>query len=245
VVLVYSGPAAGKSSSPRYILHAVRDIIPEPVFERLQRHLITVGNAAESGWESGSAEEDTLTGHLGAQLQRSWSHAVTVSDRRWRWRIRYKKFRGRGRGAFEKESGADGIVQIEIDDAGVLITKALLFQAKKGDSRRDSRLADQVEKMESLADHASAVFEYRATGYTAISGAALLRSVAADAIASRDEVRQPLGSYLGETYLECRSGLRGMYFDAIRQLLIVPTKGSTRAIPVEVGHRVTIEVQAR
>jgi len=136
----------------------MRDIIPRGVFDSIQRHLVNYAGAGESGWESASADEDTITGRLGAKLETDWSRVVRVNGERWRWRFRYKKFQGRGRGAFEKSSGADGIVQVEVDRPGgsMAISKGMLFQAKKNDIRHDRHLIEQIQKMETLARGCSA-----------------------------------------------------------------------------------------
>lgn len=220
------------------------DVIPEEVYKRLHRHLVTTGNRAQSGWDAGSDEEDTLTGHLGAQLQRGWSRRISVGDEHWRWRVRYKKFRGRGPGAFESHSGADGIVQIEVSrQDGTIATKGILFQAKKGDLRRARKTLDQVEKMESLAPESSGVFVYLKEGYRALAGASLLEAVGEGGGFSRDELSEPLGSFLGDRFLTCEIGLRGMYFDAVRELLVLPPQRGVTAVRAALADRLLIEVQ--
>jgi hypothetical protein len=201
---------------------------------------------AEVGWESGSDEEDTLTGDFCGALRTDW--VSTAGDRGlWFWRVRYKKFRGRGRGALEKALGADGIFEIEArPDGQEVVTKGVLFQAKKdrGSSRRDLR--EQVRQMETVVPGGSAVFEFGPNGYKAASGADMLPDLQ---IGTRTlpHPRNTMGEYLADQFLPCRSGKRGMYYDAVRQLLIVPADGTNRVVPAAVAHRVRLEVlyQAR
>jgi len=222
----------------------MRDVVPAPVFDEIQDHLREKGNEAQGGWEAGSDEEDTLTGHVGAVLQTEWSPPLRVDNAVCQWRIRYKKFRGRGPHAFEKESGADGIVQIEVaTPAGPLVHKGVLFQAKKGDARRDRKLSDQLGRMEVLAEGGSAVFVYRENGYRAIRGRDLLEHMPSGAVARRDDDgSQRFGTYLADTFLPCDSGVRGMYFDAVRRILFVPSESGVVAIPLDIGHRIGIDV---
>src|SRR5450631_3523679 len=91
----------------------MRELIPGPVFESIQRHLRNVGAKAAQGWESNEAEEDSLTGDLGRLLKTPHAVNIRIGDQAWRWSIGYKKFRGRGPDAFESIIGADGIIQIE------------------------------------------------------------------------------------------------------------------------------------
>jgi hypothetical protein len=79
-------------------------------------------------------------------------------------------------------------------------------------------------------------------GYRVIEGHEFLREL--DTKLERSN-RAPslLGSYLGDLFLPCKSGLRGMYYDAERELLLVPTRGELHAIRVELGHRISIRVR--
>jgi hypothetical protein len=53
---------------------------------------------------------------------------------------------------------------------------------------------------------------------------------------------RPLGSFF-DGFLECKNGLRGMYYEAVRERLLLPTiDGQIRAVPLEIRHRVKIEI---
>src|SRR5262249_25170545 len=140
----------------------MRNVIPRPVLARIADHLRAGCRRGEQGWEFAHDEEDTITGDLCSSLRVGWRRVSGVSDGYWRWRCTYTKFRGRGPGAEEHIIGADGIVQLEVENVktGRIITKGLLFQAKKVDSVDPSDLLDQVGKMERLMANCSAVFEY-------------------------------------------------------------------------------------
>jgi hypothetical protein len=216
----------------------LRDVIPEPIFEAIQEHLRTVGDNAQTAWPAANAEEDTLTGDFCGRLAINPQRVRVNGGKRWEWSIRYKKFRGRGKGAFEKRSGADGIIDIEVTTNGEKLYKGLLFQAKKDGLRGDAKLTEQVRNMESLAKGGSAIFDYGRDGYRAIPGGIFLKS-RSDRQSFIERNEHPLGSFLGDEFLSCSSGLRGMYFDAVRELLLVPGRG---AIRVELHNRVRIDV---
>jgi hypothetical protein len=219
----------------------VRDLIPPPVFESIQQHLRRVGERAASGWESNKDEEDSLTGDLGRLLRTDHNVLVAVDGDTWRWRIDYNKFRGRGPGAFEAKFGADGIIQIEVTVGNVTSFKGVLFQAKKDTGLRNAELRGQVKSIEDIAPGGSAVLVYRPAGYVAIKGAEYLNSEEG-LVGPAIRGMRPLGSFFDE-FLECRSGLRGMYYEAVRERLLLPSiDGEIRAVPLEVGQRIKIQI---
>lgn len=224
----------------------LKDILPEIIYYGIQNHLIEKSKVAEDGWESGTSEEDTLTGHLGAILQTRWSDEIAVNGKSWKWRVRYKKFRGRGSRAFENISGADGIIQIEIDDLtnGEKTTKGILFQAKKGDIKKSKKLIHQVEKMETIMPKSSMVLLYKPDRYMAIKGCELLKSIEKKVIIQR-ETKIDLGSFLSDEFLACSSGVVGLYYDAARNVLILPNKERSKYLNLILYHRISIDIECK
>ncbi|MGO8787249.1 MAG: hypothetical protein ACLQVL_07680 [Terriglobia bacterium] len=219
----------------------MRELIPLQVFDSIQQHLRSAGESAVSGWERNSEEEDSLTGDLGRLLCTGSRVLVSVNGQTWEWRVSYKKFRGRGDGAFESKYGADGIIQIEVTLRGQTFFKGLLFQAKKGQTPRGSELREQVVKIEQIAPGGSGVVLFRPTGYLGIKGTEYLHSDEG-VVGPVVNKMQSLASFL-EDFLACKNGLRGMYFEAVRERLVLPTlDGEIKAIPLKVQHRIKIEV---
>ncbi len=213
----------------------MKDILPAPIYDAIEAHITRRAQHAQEGWEGGSDEEDTLTGDLGATFRTPWSSPIRSNGDIWLWRMSYKKFRGRGYGAFEKESGADGIFQVEVTRGSEMEFKGLMFQAKKT-GQLNGDLASQVERMEAMAPQGSAVFEYGPDSYRAIAGHDYLTEASIDK--SRiGRALQPLGGFLVD-FLSCTYGLRGMHYDAIRGLLILPNGSAYR---VSLAHRFLIE----
>ncbi len=212
----------------------VKEILPSEVYEEIGDHIVRQAGRAVRGWESGSDEEDTLTGHLGATLETDWS-TISTNGAVWLWRITFKKFRGRGHAAFERQSGADGILQLEMTRGARTEFKGLLFQ-EKNNGHIHGRLREQVELMEGVAERGSAVFEYGPEEYRAASGHDYL----SDAEQRRIPLPlRPLGEFLVTDFLGCNYGVRGMYFDAVRRILHLP---DSTAIRTSLDKRILIEV---
>jgi hypothetical protein len=217
----------------------MKDILPEGVYNAIATHITRRAQQAPEGWESGSDEEDTLTGDLGATLRTPRARTVITNGEKWSWRMTYKKFRGRGDHADEKKMGADGILQIEVTRGSEVRFKGLLFQAKKA-GRFNGNLDSQVKQMEELAPGGSALFEYGPKSYRAIAGRDYLAHVSPGRGRARS-IRarlQPLGGFLAQDFLSCTHGLRGMHFDAARGLLF---ERDGTAHELFLLHRITIQ----
>ena len=213
--------------------------MPPKLFEEIQKRLRTRSLIGEEGWYSGSDEEDTLTGDYCSSLRSSWKKRKFEKEN-WAWRITYKKFRSKGRDAEEKILGADGIVQLELinEQSKTLEAKGLLFQAKKTGNRDWAKLKEQCESMEKIAKNCSAVFEYGEEQYVSYSARQLILSTAID----RTRIR--IGDYLADRFMACSVGKRGLYYDAVRHVLIVPhaTSGVIQ-MRLRLKHRLKIEVR--
>src|SRR5216684_2725852 len=129
-----------------------RLFIPEEVKRSIRVHLQEAVPRAVEGYVSAHEDEDTLTGHLGANLRTGW-HRVVIQDpesqnfREWRWELTYYKFRGRGPGATEKVLGADGLFALDLTIGSRTEQKTLLFQAKTADDAGGRPLLEQSIKL--------------------------------------------------------------------------------------------------
>lgn len=222
----------------------MRNELPRKIFKALQDHLRKGCKRGEQGWESGSAEEDTLTGDLGSSLRRPWHNMSDEGGRRWRFRVTYKKFRGRGKGADERVFGADGIVEVQIEDRqnGSKHGKGVLFQAKKKGDKRARKLLEQATKMERIAQKGAAIFEYGPDEYIGFDASTIIDQ---DLANSEGNTRARLGDYLADRFLPCDVGKRGMFFDAVGRAIVYTDKnGDLIRVRATLRHRLRIEVES-
>ena len=217
--------------------------MPSQVFAAIQNHLRTASELGEHGWEAGEDEEDTLTGHYLGKLQTDHWKVFFTPVGRWRWRVIYKKFASKSLDAPEKHLGADGIVQIEIEDVRrrELQYKGLLFQAKKRGKYQKKQLLKQAKQMEEIVPGGSAVFEYGPRQYFGIEAEIVLGHKRLED--SNDEATR-LGDFLADKFMPCTVGRRGLHYTG-RALLVPEETNSVARIRKKLKHRLTILVQKR
>ena len=223
----------------------VRIELPRTVYEAIANHLRTVGRRAHRGWEVNQANEDSLTGATFSELQTRRTRHVRVDGLDWLWRVKSYKFGSGGRGSQEKRMGADGIIEIEVThrDSGEIEHKSLLIQAKKQWTGKDSRLLDQINRMEELAPGSSAAVNYNPQGYSGVSGQDVL---VAEGSRNRLQNNQivSLGDFLADRYLACQVGVKGLYYDSRRrQLRLPPQPNAPDAIEFMIQERLRIEIE--
>jgi hypothetical protein len=220
------------------------DLLPQEVRSKIATYLEEQCARGEAGWDAAEDEEDTLTGDLCGTLRKGWGTLATQNDGQWRWRVSYKKFGGRGKASDESILGADGIVQIEVEDKTTkkITNKGLLFQAKKVTSKDRNKLVEQIRNMEAVARRGSAVFEYGPNGYRAADSSAVLK--AEGRISDNRPTVQRLGEYLARRFLTCKIGRRGLFYDAVRRILVAPSENEDLVrYRAKLKHRLQIEVQ--
>lgn len=222
---------------------SIRKAIPSGVLAAIQEHIRRSSEKGESGWRNAPSSEDTLTGHLGASMQIGWSEPSEDSGYFWRWRVEYRKFSGGNQNSSEeKPTGSDGIIQIEIDRFKVEVSpsspstvslenlelestfrKGLLFQAKRLDSTERERLVRQLEVMERVAPVGGCYFEYGPRVYRAATAKNVIE---VDGFTKNlgDEYFKRLGDFLCDDFLECKSGVEGLWvkFDSTPHELHFP-----------------------
>lgn len=220
----------------------MHDQMPPQVFAAIQKHLRHESQLGEQGWQAGEDEEDTLTGHYLGKLQTDRWQVSWTSEGRWRWRIRYKKFGSKGANAPEKHLGADGIIQIELEDVRRKSShyKGLLFQAKKSGKIQRQKLLKQAKQMEEIAPGGSAVFEYGPRQYLGVKSGLVISQEGA--IDENDGIR--LGDFLADKFMPCSVGRRGLHYTGGALLVPHETNGVVR-IRKKLKHRLTILVQKR
>jgi type I restriction enzyme R subunit len=210
----------------------VQDLLSNNVVAAIADQYRRAAQDAAHDFADQRADEDSLTGALGAALRR-FVEGQAIDERgiALAWKTHLVKVRGRGRGAGEKTLGADAFLEFIVlgADQQPLRRKLLAVQAKKQWSKTDRRLASQVEAMQRIGQ-ACLVVDYTPDGYFAIEGDAVLRAGgSARKLQARERIN--LGDVLAERFLRCKIGTVGATYDVERQRLLgtVPDVGGLPA----------------
>lgn len=194
--------------------------LPPVIVRMLRKHFYAGVKEAEVRFRYHSADEDAVTGALGDRLIEPET-LVTVGGEMYRWSAVYHEIRGRGPHAPEKRVGADGIFQLEVLDQQerFVLRKGLLFQSKIGWKGKNGKLLQQARDLFAQSN-SSILVDYSANGYKAIG----VREVIAAGgnrriVAAEDD--KPLAQVLGDEFVNCSRGDRGLYWEPERERLIV------------------------
>lgn len=195
-----------------------------------------------SEFDSADEDEDTMTGHLGANLT-THSRDVYVPDIEmpgtWSWSLRYRKFRGRGPGATERHLGADGIIELHVDGPYDSQVKSMLFQSKMEKSRESRDLVEQCAKLSNWRE-AAAVFSYGPDRFVGLS----LDSVLG---AKGDLVKAKgidLAEFLADFFVSCAIGDTELRYHTDKKMLSWMDLQRTRvATRFAIKHRIKISVK--
>lgn len=190
----------------------MQEFLPPEILAAIASQYRRAGTAAVRNYETQKADEDSLTGALGASLAMVEGEAAAHGVR-YTWRTLSWKVRGRGPGAPESINGADAFLTFEVLDADgkFLRTKALPVQAKKIWDGKDSDLVEQVRKMQSLYG-ASLVVDFRPEGYFAFEGDDVLAADGRRKDVPPDRIKA-LGDLLADDFLTCKIGAIGLRYD--------------------------------
>lgn len=223
----------------------MRDVVPIQVVKQIQNYLRSRCRTAQRGFSQMEMDEDSVTGALGERLRttRSQGRVSSIDGETWRWKITSKKLRGRGPNAAEASVGADGLFQIEVQDveSGDVWRKGVLFQAKMEKNQDKRMLEEEMRNMERLTPSESLVIEYSENGYRAIKSKYLLESDKSLRTADK-EFSFSLGDMLADQFVVCTLGVRGMYYDSQRQMILVPSHDDILAQRYPIDHRISIDI---
>jgi len=187
-------------------------LVPQGLIRRLRTHFTEKIEEAVQRYRFNDADEDSLTGALGHAL--STPHPIVVTAFKgavYSFSIESYKILGKGPGAPEKRTGADGIIQISVEGEGkAIFAKGLPFQAKKLNRYHEAEVAPQAADM-FRTSRSGIVLRFGPDGYDA-------RDVRHSVLEASDEVIQtprgfaPLGTVMGDWFLKCEIGRRGLIF---------------------------------
>jgi hypothetical protein len=204
--------------------------LPPAVVRMLQKHFYAGVKEAEVRFRYHSADEDAVTGALGDRLIEPET-LVTVGGQIDHWSAVYHKIRGRGPNAPEKRIGADGIFQLEVLDQQerFILRKGLLFQSKIGWKGRNGKLLRQARDI--LAQSRSSILiDYSANGYKAIGAKEVVAAGGNRRLVSPEDDKS-LAQVLGDEFVLCARGDRGLYWESERERLVVNREQVTDFLP--------------
>jgi hypothetical protein len=181
---------------------------------RLIRDRIKAGVAdAEAMFYLNEEEEDSISGALGQAIATKDPIVLQSEQGMFSFEIKAFKIRGRGPNAPEKHLGADGIIQIratKFDD--VVFTKGLPFQAKKTGGFTSATVRRQAEDLARTA-HVGIILKYKQDDYTGVNINEILAAQDSPVLNPRKIVPRKLSAILGDDFLDCNIGRRGLYYD--------------------------------
>lgn len=223
----------------------MREALPVPIYDSIARYLRDAGRRAERSWPINRAHEDSLTGAVFSEFATDRTRQAYADGRKWLWRVRPYKFGSGGVDSEERNSGADGIIEIEVRHlaTGEIQSKALLVQAKKLWTGADPKLLTQVRKMEDIVEGGCAAFNYSSDGYSAVTGRGVLEASGNRQRVPNSEV-ESLGDFLADRFLACKIGVRGLYYEPRRHLLhLPPGPGRPEAVLFPIRERLRVEIE--
>lgn len=217
--------------------------LPEPVIRILRQHFYAGVKQAEIRFKFNAGDEDAITGALGQALIEPKPLFIQINDHVFQWRTVSYKLRGRGANAPETKYGADGIFQLEIADRSgqFLLRKGLLFQSKIRWRGRNKRLLNQARDLLQYSQTAI-VIDYSDKGYRAIAASDIL-TAEGDRKRLDPENDKSLAAVLGDEFVQCRCGDRGLYWDQETERLIVGGERESDLIPNELINTTIQQVQ--
>lgn len=192
----------------------MRDILPGIVVDTLRdRYLAGVLDAVNT-FDMNAADEDALTGALGQSIATPRELTFSTEKGIFVIQIGYTRLRGRGKDAPEKKFGSDGVFQIAVsDNHGRLVrSKGLPFQSKKGWRSTNKKLASQAQDMERNTA-GGIVIVFTRSGYSGCSASAVIEAGGNRQVANSMGAIKPLGQILGDDFLNCSIGTKGLYYD--------------------------------
>src|SRR5512139_54906 len=172
----------------------------ESVRRTLSEHYRSGLAAAVRGYAEDTADGEAATAALGRALV-GQGELTLAAARAVRWATRYRRLSGRGGGAPERNLGAEGLFQIEMEDEERdRSRKTLPFQAWMAAPGHGDGLVRGQAKRLSAFPGGGVVISYRSAGYVAVDAGV----VAEGGATQGDEV--DLADVLARDFVECRRG---------------------------------------
>ena len=173
----------------------VSDLVPKFVLDDIFIHLTEKIEESERAYLY-NVKEDSVTGSLFTLLSSNGNQIEL-----WSWSINFQLTHIRRKKTFnEKETGADGLISINIEHNGQIHTKSILFQAKNDDNK--TRLNGQIHKMSKLMKGGNMIIKYTKDGFYGQTANRLNNEI---------QLNSPmkLDHYIKDVFFGCKSGQWG------------------------------------
>lgn len=209
---------------------SIKKFIPKNTLKEIIRHIKIACRKGKDQWKNASSDEDTITGSLCAFIKKDWTFFSKKDIKKGRWKIEYKKLGLKD----EKNTGADGIIQIEIfdTDKSILFRKGVLFQSKKSPKIDYKRLNNQIKELNKYGEKSFALFLYSPYRFLAVDNESFKNDKFKNAVKIDD--------FISSKFLGCVIGKEGNYYDFKKNKLILET---TTAPDVQINHHLQIFVE--
>ena len=169
------------------------DIVPDSIVIDILTHIEEQTQKSEKNYPCNQGDEVAITGSLFSALKTDW-----INCGNWSWNIDHKISNRRAEGMFnEKETGADGIISINIKcNDEKTYTKSILFQAKKEGNFKG--LDKQIKDMNNTLKGGNMVIIYSDRGFWAQT---------ANEFDRKNEIK--FDNYMRDVFFACQSGFWG------------------------------------
>lgn len=187
-------------------------LVPQGVIKRIRTHFNESIEEAVKRHRFNKNKEDGLTGGLVQAMAMPEQLVTVVKGAQFSFAVEVYTILGNGPGTPEKRTGADGIFQIIVRHGDKeIFSKGLPFQSKRDDQYTPKGVQEQAEIMFKTSG-SGIVLRFSDTVFDALD----VRHEVGD----HDEQElpteagfHPLGTVLGDWFLQCHVGVLGLAFD--------------------------------
>jgi hypothetical protein len=188
-------------------------LVPQGVIKRIKAHFDESIDEAVKRHRFNKAKEDGLTGGL-VQAMAMPEHLVSVvKGSQFSFAVEVYTILGNGPGTPEKRTGADGIFQIIVrHDGKEIFSKGLPFQSKRDDQYSKKSVESQAQTMFETSG-SGIVLRFSDKEYDAEDVRHEMNDDDEQELPTEPGFH-PLGTVLGDWFLQCQIGVLGLTFDA-------------------------------
>jgi hypothetical protein len=208
------------------------DALPDEVLESIANQYRRSTELARGRYAQSSADEDVLTGALGATMSERVKGSRRVGTDRYTWKTSTWAVRGKGPDAPETEYGVDAVIELYVRNTNgdVIARKVLPMQAKKERPYSNAVLQDQAARIARLPGR-GIVASFSESNYSCCDARAVAEAQGSWSNVPPEE-KSDLGDLLAGPFLECDIGSRELEYDMRKEVFKTAT-GEVIRLPVK------------